>query len=268
MKKRKTRISGEKARIRQKFQSETGPRCQRAVMSWPLAASTAIEAANVTQKVIAIESRCSRRRIANPPATMIASASASQKPIGPHQNASGSACSGPRSRKQTTRPMLDGLKTWRPPTWIRCFERRAKAAVPAKIHQPCMLHQSPCSVPGTRRMKATPLPVSSALAGHMITCCRRKAIPISSTAQVTQRDEDLGDRELELERDLPEHLQRDDHRGEVEPRIADGRQQDRVGRAADPQSPPGRAGSAHRLMVCREIRLEKSSRQAVRWRAR
>ena len=39
-------------------------------------------------------------------------------------------------------------------------------------------------VPGTRRTKATPLPVSIALAGHMITCCRRIAIATSSTAQV------------------------------------------------------------------------------------
>ena len=33
-------------------------------------------------------------------------------------------------------------------------------------------------------MNATPLPVSSALAGHMITRCRQKAMPTSSTAQV------------------------------------------------------------------------------------
>ena len=33
-------------------------------------------------------------------------------------------------------------------------------------------------------MKATPLPVSSALAGQRITCCFRKAIPTSITAQV------------------------------------------------------------------------------------
>ncbi len=48
-----------------------------------------------------------------------------------------------------------------------------------------MLHQSPCSVPGTRRMKATPFPVRSALAGHMITRWRRNAMPTSSTAHVT-----------------------------------------------------------------------------------
>ena len=66
------------------------------------------------------------------------------------------------------------------------MESSAKAAVPAKIHHPFRLHQSPCSVPGTRRMKATPFPVKSALAGHMITCCQRKVITTSSTAQVSR----------------------------------------------------------------------------------
>ena len=57
--------------------------------------------------------------------------------------------------------------------------------MPAKIHQPFMLHQSPCSVPGTRRTNATPLPVRSALAGHMITRCRRNVIANSITAHVS-----------------------------------------------------------------------------------
>ena len=185
MKKRKTRISGEKARTCQKYQSETGPRCQRAVIAWPLAASTAMLATNVTQNPIAIPSRRRRRRIASPPVTMIAIASASQGVIGPHQNSSGSACSGPSSRKHKTSPKFEGLKMWPPRNLIRYFDSSETAAVPAKIHQPFMLHQSPCSVPGTRRMKATPLPVSRALAGQRITCWRRKAIPISSTAQVS-----------------------------------------------------------------------------------
>ncbi len=110
MKKRKTRISGEKARTRQKYQSETGPTCQFAVMSWPLAAITAMLAVKVTQKVTAMCSSRSRRRIAKPPPMMIASARASQNDIGPHQNASGSACSGPSSRKQRTSPKFEGLK--------------------------------------------------------------------------------------------------------------------------------------------------------------
>jgi len=60
----------------------------------------------------------------------------------------------------------------------------ATAAVPAKIHQPRTLHQSPCTVPGTRSTNATPLPVRSALAGQRRTCWRRAAIATSSTAQV------------------------------------------------------------------------------------
>ena len=80
--------------------------------------------------------------------------------------------------------MFDGLKMWRPRHLIRYLERIATAAVPAKIHQPFRLHQSPCTVPGTRRMKATPLPVRSALAGHISTCCLWKAIAISITAHV------------------------------------------------------------------------------------
>src|SRR3954453_2225831 len=47
-----------------------------------------------------------------------------------------------------------------------------------------MLHQSPCCVPGTRRMNETPFPVMSALAGQSRTCCRHAAIPTSSTAHV------------------------------------------------------------------------------------
>jgi hypothetical protein len=57
-----------------------------------------------------------------------------------------------------------------------------------------------------------------------------------------ERDQDLGDRDPELERDLPEHLQRDDHRCEVQPRVAQGGKHDRVGRAADRQrTPTGRS---------------------------
>ena len=115
---------------------------------------------------------------------MIAVASPSHQDIGPHQKSSGSARLRPRMRKQRTRPKFDGLKTWPPRHTITYFESSDTAAVPAKIHQPRVLHQSPCWVPGTRRMNATPLPVSIALAGQRITCCRRNAMPTSSTAQV------------------------------------------------------------------------------------
>ena len=83
-----------------------------------------------------------------------------------------------------TSPMFDGLKMCAPRQTRTCLERSAIAAVPAKIHQPRALHQSPCAVPGTRSTNATPLPVRSALAGHSRTCCRRAAMAISSTAHV------------------------------------------------------------------------------------
>ncbi len=80
--------------------------------------------------------------------------------------------------------MLDGLKMCSPRQRITCFESSETAAVPTKIHQPRRLHQSPWTVPGTRRTNATPLPVSVALAGQRMTCWERIAIATSSTAQV------------------------------------------------------------------------------------
>ncbi len=67
----------------------------------------------------------------------------------------------------------------------------------------------------------------------------------------TERDEDLGDRETEVERHLPEHLQRDDHCREVEARIPDCRQQHRIRGAPDPQSRPAKVddgGRAHQAL--------------------
>ncbi len=122
--------------------------------------------------------------MAKPPVTMTTSASASHAEVGPHQKSSGAARFRPSARKQMTRPMFDGLKMCSPRHLITCFERSETAAVPTKIHQPRRLHQSPCAVPGTRRTKATPFPVSIALAGHRMTCWLRRAIAISSTAHV------------------------------------------------------------------------------------
>ena len=184
MKKRKTRISGEETSVHQNAAPLSGPRCQRALIAWPVAASTPRPTANDTQKATAIPSRPRRARITSPPATMMQSASTIHADSGAHQKKSGSARLEPRTRKQRTSPKFDGLNTCRPLMRITCFESSETAAVPAKIHQPCVLHQSPWRVAGTRRTKATPLPVSIALAGHMITRCCRNAIDISSTAQV------------------------------------------------------------------------------------
>ncbi len=162
-----------------------GPRCQRATIECPVAASTAIPAANESQKLTAIQSSLSRERMKRPPLTITRNANRSQSETGPHQKSSGSARLRPSSRKQSTRPMFDGLKTWLPFHLITYFESSDTAAVAMKIHQPRRLHQSPCRVPGTRRMNATPFPVSIALAGHIRTCCLRNVIATSSTAHVS-----------------------------------------------------------------------------------
>ena len=77
---------------------------------------------------------------------MTASARASQATSAPTR--SRAAPRGrPRMRKQRTSPKFDGLKMWPPRHLITCFESSETAAVPAKIHQPRRLHQSPCCGP-------------------------------------------------------------------------------------------------------------------------
>ena len=80
--------------------------------------------------------------------------------------------------------MFDGLKTCSPFHLITYFESSEPPATAMNSHQSRKLHQSPCGIPGMRSTNATPLPVRSALAGHMITRFVRNVITISSTAQV------------------------------------------------------------------------------------
>ena len=233
MKKKKTSTSGEVTRTHQNEKPWIGPRCQRAVIACPPSATRPMPTANAAQNESATRKSDNRRRIAKPALTMITSARAIHHDIGPHQKSSGSTRERPSARNTTTSPMLDGLKMCRPFHAITYFESSAPPAVATKIHQPCVVHQSPCRVPGTRRTNATPLPVSSALAGHIRTCCFQAVIDDLDRRDRAERDQDLRDRQLEVERDLPEHLQRGDGRREVEPRVAELRQHDRVGRAAD-----------------------------------
>ena len=184
MKKRKTSTSGEVISTDQSWKPDSDPRCQRAVSAWPESVRSPMPAANATQKPSATRSSFSRHRIAKPLRTMIRTASASHADVGPHQKSSGAARLRPSATKQMTSPMLDGLKRCSPRQRITCFESSEIADAPTKIHQPRSVHQSPCAVPGTRRMNATPLPVSSALAGQRITRCVRNAIATSSTAHV------------------------------------------------------------------------------------
>ena len=143
MKKRKTSTSGEVRSDHQKYGPVIGPRCQRAVIVCPVAASTAIPAANASQKPSAIQSNFSRDRMRRPPLTITTNASRSHGETGPHQKSSGSTRVRPSTRKQRTSPMLDGLKTCEPRRVITYFESSDTAAVPMKIHQPRRLHQSP-----------------------------------------------------------------------------------------------------------------------------
>ena len=61
---------------------------------------------------------------------------------------------------------------------------RENAATPANTYQACVLQWSPGGVSGTRRMSATPLPVSMALAGHTSDRRARKVTATSMTAHV------------------------------------------------------------------------------------
>ena len=169
MKKRKIITSGERTSTRQKSKPVIGPRCQRAVISWPLAAITAIPAAKVIQKMIAITSRCTRDEDHERADEDDRERERHPGRHRPPPEVERIRASRAEDRKQSDEPEVRRVEEVAPRNRITCFDRSATAAVAAKIHQPCRLHQSPCCVPGTRRTKATPLPVSSALAGHMIT---------------------------------------------------------------------------------------------------
>ena len=108
------------------------------------------------------------------------------------------------------------------------FVRSERPATPAKMYQASVFQGSSGGVPTTRRIRATPLPVSIALAGH------------TNERRLAERQDDLDDRagqdrredlrhaDLEVQPDLAEDVDRDDHCGDVQPRVADARQDQRV----------------------------------------
>ena len=106
-----------------------------------------------------------------------------------------------------TSPMFDGLKMCAPRHRSTCFDSSATAAVPAKIHQPRRLHQSPCcgarhaqherdAVAGEERARR---PEQDVLLAQRDRDLEHRTRP--------ERDEDLRDREPEVEADLPDHLE-------------------------------------------------------------
>ena len=178
---------------------------------------------------------------------MITSARASHGDIGPHQNASGSARVAPSSTKQRTRPKFDGLKKWLPAPLdhvLREDRHRGRAG-----EDPPALHAPPVAVLGAgnaqdegdavARQERARRPHDHALAAERDRELDHRA--------GEERDEDLGDRELEVERRLAQDLQRDDDGREVQARVANRRQQDRVRRPADPERRPRRLGQGGRV---------------------
>ena len=102
-----------------------------------------------------------------------------------------------------------------------------------------MDHGSSDGVPGTRRIRATPLPVSIALAGHTNDWVLRNVIATSITAQAEDGGEDPRHADLEAEPELPEDVDGDDDRGDVQARVAGLRQEHGVGSPAERERPAG-----------------------------
>src|SRR5437773_2158613 len=80
--------------------------------------------------------------------------------------------------------MFDGLKTWLPRYLMTYLESSDSPATTANTYQPYVLQGWPGGVPTTRRIRATPLPVSMALAGQTMVRLCWNVIATSRTAQV------------------------------------------------------------------------------------
>ena len=210
-------------------------------------------AANVSQKQRPrCPSRRSRERITSPPATMIASAS--DEPRRHRRPPELERLRAARSEQQEeeheteVRGVEDvpaaerGSGTWR-------AVRRPRP--PAKIHDP--RSAPPVAVLGARHAQDEGDAVSRqecARGPHDHVLAPEGDPELEHARTCRSDDEDLGDREPEVERDLPEHLQRDDHRREMQPRVARRRQQDRV---REPRIRsvrfPGETRSAHGAII-------------------
>src|SRR5690242_13171371 len=106
---------------------------------------------------------------------------ASQTLSGPHQKSSGSTRELPSTMNAITRPTFDGLNTCEPRYLITYFVASENAATPANTHQSPVYHGWSAGVPTTRRISATPLPVSIAEAGQTNILVERKVSATSMT---------------------------------------------------------------------------------------
>ena len=113
-------------------------------------------------------------------------------------------------------------------------------------------------------MNATPLPVSSALAGpHDHVLAEERDRRTRARAHVPSATRIWAIDRRKSNADLAEHLQRDDHRGEMQPRVADAS-------AAGPGTAvprivsdgrPASSGRAHRTVMVLRAARKRSSRQ-------
>ena len=244
MKNRKIRTSGEVTIVRQKSLPHTGVNDQSVIMQWPEPASTPVPSASESQNAPAIGSRCSRRVISRPPTMITAYAAIIGRLSGAHQKSRGSTRALPSTRNATTSPMFDGLNTCEPRYLMTYLVSSETPATTANTYQSPVYQGWSAGVPTTRRISATPLPVSIALAGHTKDRLCRNVIATSSTAQVMIAARICGHADLEVQPDLAQDVDRDDHRGDVEARVLDAGQEQRVGGAADGEG--ARSGALRR----------------------
>ena len=211
---------------------------------------------------------------------MIASARASHADIGPHQKSSGSARSGPSSRKQRTSPKFDGLKMCEPRKLDHVLREQrdggragedppAVQAPPVAVLGPGHAQDEGDAVPGQHRARRP----------HQHVLARRTRSRPRARAQVPIAIRIWAIESRKSNATWPSDLQRDDHRGEVQPRVAQRRQQDRVRPCRGSSEPArrgqlarGRSWAAHGTPLAdrqnRPVKLDQRSRSSSSWSTR
>ncbi len=246
MKKRKIRISGDVTSSHQNDQPVIGPRCHRAVIEWPLAASTPIpsckrepeapgddeEAESRQDGQAAGDDECDCQREpwghrAPPEVEWLGTVLAEHKEAKNEPEVRGVEDVASSPADQVLRQERDGGR--------RREDPRSVKAPPVAVRRSRHTQDERDSVAGQERARRP----------HDHVLAEEGNADLEHRAR-SDRDEDLGDRETEPEHGLAENLQRDDHRREVEARVPVRGQQDRVLRSPDRQHrPAGDGGRAH-----------------------
>src|SRR5262249_1338442 len=104
-------------------------------MQWPEADRIAVRTVRVIQKEAARARSLRRRVMSSPPTRITAYAAIIQTLSGAHQKSRGSTRELPRTTKEMTRPMLDGLKTWLPRYLMTYLESSDNPATTANTYQ-------------------------------------------------------------------------------------------------------------------------------------